>query len=105
MILFIRTLSTKLGKYQHAVEMAKKVAVLIKTKYNVSCNLYVQSAGFSPAGSIYWALNFDSYSHYEKTLIELDKDEDYLKAVENISEYFVSGTIQDSFLEKISIEE
>lgn len=105
MILFIRTLSTKIGKYQQAVEIAKKLAILIKTKYNLSCNLYGQSAGFSPEGSIYWVINLDSYSHYEKTMTEFSKDEDYLKIIENLSEYFVSGTTQDSFLEKIPIEE
>lgn len=105
MILFVRSISTKLGKYQQAIEMAKKVAVLIKTKFNISCNLYVQSAGPSPVGTIYWAISFDNYSHYEKSLAELDNDEAYWKIVADIDELCISGTTQDSFLEKIPIEE
>lgn len=105
MILFIRTISTKLGKYQQAAEMAKKIAVLVKTKYNITCNLYGQSAGMSPVGSIYWVLHFDNYSHWEKVIFTLGNDEDYIKIVEDVSDYFVSGTTQDSFLEKIQIED
>ena len=104
MILFIRTVTPKYGKYLQAAEMAKKVAILIKTKYNITCNLYAQNAGMSPVGTIYWALSFDSFAHYEKSAIELGKDEEYLKIIENMDEYFVSGTTQDSFLEKIPLE-
>ena len=105
MILFIRTLSTKLGKYQKAVELAKKVAVLIKTKYNIECNLYAQSAGVKPVGTIYWVLHFDNYVHYEKTINELGQDEDYIKVAEKVADYFVSGTTFDSFLESIPLED
>jgi hypothetical protein len=105
MVLFVRTLSTKLGKYQQATELAKKVAVMIKTKYNKECQLYVQNAGSTPVGTIYFVVRFDNYSDFENTMNEFGASEEYLKAVENISEFFLSGTTFDSFLEPIPIED
>ena len=105
MILFVRTLSIKLGVYTQAEEFAKKVALLLKNKYDVKCQLFVQNAGSSPVGTIYWTIPFDDYSEYEKKMTKLGADEDYLALIGPAIQYFVDGTTFDNFLEPIPFED
>ncbi|MHA2504173.1 MAG: hypothetical protein ACXAE3_15045 [Candidatus Kariarchaeaceae archaeon] len=96
--MFHRTIAVQLGKYLDAVDWCIEVGKLLKSKYDVTFELYSSRYGVEPLGTIYFLMKFDTTQALEDFTAKLNVDQEYIALSSSVPGTFIPGTTKDSVL-------
>lgn len=100
MVYFVRSARVIVSRSKEAVEWALKVADYIDKNFSTAVEVLMNVTG--PQNELHWIARKESVGEFEKTMVQLLADPDYLEMLTEGQELLVDGSTVDHYFRSVA---